>query len=521
MKKLILILSILFFTSANTFATTLPAKVTAYIREQVPNVSIRFDGLIMFPDKTTYLPLIPAIETPVSNIETVYTYPAKSDLKKKAEIIVFNNNYVLLKVIKDKNGLTISKDTNYPITVKAGVLPQDMLVPKGLYIPESLEGILGDLKIPIGTKGNVISKKDDEILNDETTEFLDKKIPVTIPKIAALKNKLYFISNYDSDYIRVVNSDNTQPLYSLKLDSIPRSITPVCNNKYLMITTGGKTYLDVVDVRREEVAKQIDLTIEPSEIAVDDGNNLAYVAAKEEQAIFIIDTKTMELKRKLIINGYPSNLAISEDGSKVLYQDRNSALLNVIYPEKEYKIMSMVVIPNISKIIATNNAVYAISRTKNQLDVMAYPVEEKNAAQIGNAVYFRTILDAPRRPIPAPVENIIMAQKQVSEKPVDMIYYKDKLFVLGAKQNQLNVYDTLTNEIVKTIDLPIGGFSKKITRVDKTNYVVLSNAREEKYLIFDLDTYSTVQQVPINTKINNLVIIEKLPADTKSVKDSL
>ena len=229
----------------------------------------------------------------------------------------------------------------------------------------------------------------------------------------------------------------------------------------------------------------------------------------------------MELKRKLLINGYPSNLAISDDGSKIVYQDRNSAILNVIYPEKEYKTVSMVVIPNISKIIATNNAVYAISRTKNQLDVMAYPVEERDVTISGTAKYFHTVFDAPKKPIPAPVENIIMAQKQVSEKPVDMIYYKDKLFILGAKQNQLNVYDTITNEIVKTIDLPIGGFSKKITKVDKTNYVVLSNAREEKYLIFDLDTYSTVQQVPINTRINNLVIIEKLPAGIKSAKDSL
>ena len=59
--------------------------------------------------------------------------------------------------------------------------------------------------------------------------------------------------------------------------------------------------------------------------------------------------------------------------------------------------------------------------------------------------------------------------------------------------------------------MPINGFSKKLTRVDNTNYVVISNAREEKYLIFDLDNYSTIQQVPLNTKINNLVIVKKSP----------
>ena len=509
MKKIFLTLLILCMSAISANATTLPIKLTQYVREQVPNAQIRFDGLITFPDKTTYIPLIPAIETPVVDIEPTYTYPSNSSLKGKAEIIVFNNNYVFMKVIKDKNGVTFSKIANYPMAVKAGMLPQDMLVPKGLYIPEVLEGILGDLKIPVGIRNNTAIKKPEEPQKSESAEFLDKANPITIPKINALRNKWFFITNYDSDFIRVINSDTTQPMYSLKLDSIPRSVTPV-GNKYLMITTGGKTYLDVVDVQREEVAKQIDLTIEPSEVVVDNQNNLAYVGAKDQNAIFVIDTKTMELKRKVMVKGAPYNMAVNDDGSKVVYQDRDSAMLYVMFPKEEFQILSMTVIPNVSKIIAARTSVYAISRTQNQLKVMAYPSTDPGERVLESPTRFRGFWEGPNKPLPAPVENIIMAQKPVSEKPVDMIYYNNKLYILGAKQNQLNVYDTTTNEMVKTVDLPIGGFSKKLTQVDKTNYVIISNAREEKYLIYDLNTNSTVQQVPLNTKINNLVIIEKI-----------
>ena len=231
-----------------------------------------------------------------------------------------------------------------------------------------------------------------------------------------------------------------------------------------MITTGGKTYLDVIDVQREEVAKQIDLTIEPSEVVVDNVNNLAYVGAKDQNAIFVIDTKTMELKRKVMVKGAPYNMAVNDDGSKLVYQDRDSAMLYVMFPKEEFQILSMTVIPNVSKIIAARTSVYAISRTQNQLKVMAYPSTDPGERVLESPTRFRGFWEGPNKPLPAPVENIIMAQKTVSEKPVDMIFYNNKLYILGAKQNQLNVYDTTTNEMVKTVDLPIGGFSKKLTQ---------------------------------------------------------
>ena len=523
MKKIFILILALFITTLSSYATALPDNVTKYIKSQVPNANIRFDGLIMFPDKTTYLPLIPAIEKPADKIEVTYSYPEKANsLAKKPEILVFNSNYVLLKVIKDKNGATISKATNYPITVQTGLLPQDLLVPKGLYIPESLESILGNLKIPLGTKNNTIITKEEEVLQDEVTSFLDKKNPVTVPKIEALKNKLYFISNYDSNYLRVIDSNNTQPLYSLKLESIPRAIVPVSDTKYLLITTGGKTYVDIVDIQREEIAKQIDLSIEPSEIVVDETNKIAYISAKNENALFIIDIKNMELKHKVLVKGCPTHMSVTKDGTKLVYQDKNSARIYVIYPKQEYYTKPMNVLPNISKLIATNNAVYAISRTKNMLEVITYPSDNKADEIFDSPRTFKTILNGPDINIPSPLENIILAQKKVTEKPVDMVLYKDKLYILGANKNQLDIYDTKTNNIIKTIDLPISGFSKKLTNVEKTNYLVISNALEEKYLIFDMDTYATIQQIPINTRINNLVIVKKnYNQTTQKPKESL
>ena len=64
MKKIILKLIILCVSMITlpSFATQLPLEVKNYVLNNVPNASIRFDGLVTLPDGTHYLPLIPAYE---------------------------------------------------------------------------------------------------------------------------------------------------------------------------------------------------------------------------------------------------------------------------------------------------------------------------------------------------------------------------------------------------------------------------------------------------------------------------
>ena len=55
---------------------------------------------------------------------------------------------MLLKVITDNKGhRTVARLQNPPLQVRTGLLPQDMLVPSGLILPENIKGIIGNLKI--------------------------------------------------------------------------------------------------------------------------------------------------------------------------------------------------------------------------------------------------------------------------------------------------------------------------------------------------------------------------------------
>ena len=98
----------------------------------------------------------------------------------------------------------------------------------------------------------------------------------------------------------------------------------------------------------------------------------------------------------------------------------------------------------------------------------------------------------------------------VAPKPIDMIEYNNRLFVLGAKENELYIVNADSFDVEMIIKLPINGFCNKISRLNNnSNIALITNVVEKNYLIFDLDKKKTIQKVPIDTNLSDIVIVEK------------
>ena len=91
MRKIIIMLMILLATSTATFAARIPKDIQGYVENTFPKTNFRFDGVIILPDATTYLPLFPAEELDVEKLEIKRTYPENKTLDNKPEIVIFNN----------------------------------------------------------------------------------------------------------------------------------------------------------------------------------------------------------------------------------------------------------------------------------------------------------------------------------------------------------------------------------------------------------------------------------------------
>ena len=145
MRKFLLLLIVLLFSSITVFAAKIPDDVKAYIEETVPGTDIRFDGVIILPDNTIYLPLYPSLFTDINKLTIKQSFPDGKGLAQKPDILIFNNDFVLMRVFSDGNGhKTVLHLQNPPLQVRTGLLPQDMLVPSGLVLPENIKGIVGN-----------------------------------------------------------------------------------------------------------------------------------------------------------------------------------------------------------------------------------------------------------------------------------------------------------------------------------------------------------------------------------------
>ena len=102
MHRVLILICIFMFSIAASFAAKLPDDVSEYILKAVPNTDLRFDGVIIMPDNTVYLPLFPSLFSDVKKLKIKETYPANKELSQRPDVVIFNNDFVMMKVFWQK-----------------------------------------------------------------------------------------------------------------------------------------------------------------------------------------------------------------------------------------------------------------------------------------------------------------------------------------------------------------------------------------------------------------------------------
>ena len=204
-----------------------------------------------------YIPLYPPNDKEVSSINIEYSYPANKTLSSLPEVVLFNNGYSLLKVFKDEKGnYTLTKKDDLPIKVRLGLMPQDMLTPIGLKMPESLKLTLGDLLIPSKDENSLALKEEDK-------SNLKNPYSATVRKSefiqsAEFKNKKTFINPKNSKFLEVYDNTSQNPLYELKLSSMPLKIIKSANEDIALVLYWSGKNVDIINLRDENTIAKID-----------------------------------------------------------------------------------------------------------------------------------------------------------------------------------------------------------------------------------------------------------------------
>jgi len=446
-------------------AQIVPQEIQDYVKKVYENAYFRFDGLVILPDNTVYVPLNPAkFDIEVEELEIKETIPANKTLANHPDAIIFNNDFVLLKVIKEKNGhATLLNQQNYPTEIRAGILPQDLLLPRNLDIPEALGNIKGTLE-------TYSPEIDDYTLNSNSHKDFTKNY-FNHP---TLKNNVFYISTPISKNIKVISPSNKKGFYSYKQKTAPNKIS-IYDDRFLLVTSYSKRALNVISLYDDVVIREIPLKTTPDEIV--QFEDTAYVSSSEGHCIYVIDLKTMKAKQQILINGMCEKLIISDDGTKLFYYDKQTKTLWGIELDNEYLLKDIGIFPNVSKIAYTNGKIYVTSRTKNRVAIIDY------------------------------LEMNLLGEYDVEEKPVDMYIYNGKLYILSARANKIQVLDTETDDFIQEISLgEDDGFPSKFYRINNTPYLIIADSARSAFYLFDMDNNSVVLNQTVDEPIAQLVL---------------
>lgn len=541
MKKILpaILTSLMLTVGMSAEAIMLPHQMNIYLFDNARDCTVRFDGLINFKDGTVYIPVLPEEIKEVKRLEIVWTYPNGKTLQDEPEIIVFNNGFSLLKVLNDGKRKTLTSYQDLPYVIQTGLLPQDMLVPNGLYVSENLRGLLGNLEIPVIDRSIKADKKVATQSTSQNKTVIAKKngkkivkthvkaVKTKMPK--ELDGKMFLATNFDSQYLKVFTPGRPEPVYGLKLKGILKDVKVTPDKRFLIAAIFGKNQVDVADIGNEQIARSIEINAQPSEVEVNAETNKAFVMSADGHSIFAIDLSDMTVTEKISLDASPYRMSLSDNGTQLAYADKNTNNIYIIKIDDEYKNVPITKMENISKILIDDaNRLYAISRTQNKLLINDFDLNkiQNNGEETDDratilqkklAESTKSFLGVPTNsqsakidesldPITATVEERTI---KTGSKPTDLHLYGNKLFILCSGDKEINVLDTDSLKYMSTIKLDLS-FPRKITRIENSNLALVTDSAAKKYVIIDLDTSKIIGSYPLDMPINSITIINKI-----------
>ena len=285
------------------------------------------------------------------------------------------------------------------------------------------------------------------------------------------------------------------------------------------------------------IAKNIDLTSNPTEIVVDELNKKAYVASIGDESLSVIDLETMTMKEKIQLVGAPQKMSLSPDSSKLAYTDVKTSNIYVLDLVNGYENKLITKLPNVTEIILKNNVIYMISRTNPQLRIVHFDLLQDNdftktkkqrkkdiAVKNEQKADAETLTDdlitdynlqddkkaEDEEPSIETSKTYSTSIKDINvgQKPIDICERNGNVYVLCAGDNTVYTYNA-SNDNLKVNKLPIEGFSKSFAPVPNSNLAVVTNMVDLKYVVYDMDKDAPVQTLPINEHINMITILDR------------
>lgn len=466
-------------------ATELPPGVLNYLRQKDPRVKVRFDGLVLFSNGETYVPVIP--QDPDLNPDSQQVISTLPENVAYPDLIQFDNNFFLMRLIMTSSGrLTFPKMTEYPMQLKAGLLPQDFVMPNNLFMPVELKIILGALPY--------------------NPTYVPAEKPVIVPPSIALSqgehkamftvtNRLTYVFDLNEQKILSISPLTGQKAGEVTMGGVPSGMKLSPDGKLLFVPSLSQNELVVVDTGSNLVKTRVSVGQRPDSVIYVPASNEVVVSNRYSPFLSVVDVTELQTEIRINLPGAANVMAVlpteKEESPKLLVADSGKPQLYLVDLKSRTVEKTIPTLPDVSAIKALKDSeghleIWVASRSKHEIAAMDLA---------GNVI--KTLA--------------------VGKKPMDFLFYENQLFVLSAGDARVDVVDLSDKTLKPAIPLMGDSFPSSMVSVPSEQRAYITAAGSTNFIILNLALKQVEENLPVGFRASMIAMTPDAAAENSTI----
>ena len=280
-----------------------------------------------------------------------------------------------------------------------------------------------------------------------------------------------FVSNERGDSVSVIDSDSNEVVKTIAVGKRPRGVGISPDRTEVYVAISGDNALAVIDPKTLEVTRTFPSGDDPEAFAVHANGNI-YISNEEDAKTSVFNPADGSLVAEIEVGIEPEGVAISPDGKKVIVTSESTNMLHLI-EVPEHTIAKNILVgarPRAATFSADSTLAYATTEISGEVikvDVSSGEVIGK--ASLGND----------------------------KAKPKDILLSRDgkRLFVAGGRANRIFILDAASLEIMKAI--PVGKRVWGLALNTDGSRLYTTDGVDHQVSVIDTTTNEVVTKVPV------------------------
>lgn len=291
-----------------------------------------------------------------------------------------------------------------------------------------------------------------------------------VPALAEPTGRV-FVSNEKDGTVTVIRSSTDTVEATVSVGNRPRGVGLSPDRRHLYVALGEDNAIGVVDVRSLEVLRKIPSGSDPEAFAVHPGG-LLYLSNEDDRMVTALDPESGKILAQIQVGIEPEGVGVSPNGRWVMVTSESTSMVHVIAVPAHEIVANILVAARPREVTFTADSRWAYVTSELGREVTRIDVEKKTIDK-------KAKLDIPKA------------------KPKGIVLSRDEktLFVSLGRANQVAVLDASSLEVIAVVPVGKRVWGLALTRQGDRLYTC--NGVDNTVSILDTESLEVVKTLEV------------------------